>query len=173
MIKDLRVATPGLDQPGVQDHQPWFAASCHSGPCPARLTLSRVAQDLQTLRCPAGKRNPWWGSPSRVTLCLHGCDSLFLEPITVSDFFFFFLFKSNTYFFTLKQIWAVDLFCPQAPCFSQEGKIFTFTPLLLECLSFASGLAVGQSVAGRVSGAGPREFWGSLLACLWCWSSKS
>ena len=49
VIKDLRVATPGLDQPGVQCHQPWFAASCHAGPCPVRLTLSRVAQDLQTL----------------------------------------------------------------------------------------------------------------------------
>lgn len=33
--------------------------------------------------------------------------------------------------------------------------MFTFTPLLRECLSFASGLAVGQSAGGRVSSAGP------------------
>ena len=33
--------------------------------------------------------------------------------------------------------------------------MFTFTPLLRECLSFASGLAVGQSAGGRVSGTGP------------------
>ena len=36
MIKDLTVATPSLDQPRVQGHQPWFAASCHAGPCPAK-----------------------------------------------------------------------------------------------------------------------------------------
>lgn len=50
------------------------------------------------------------------------------------------------------------LFCtsyPQDPYPSQGGEMITLTPGLSECLSFGSGLVVGQSAGRRVRGAGP------------------
>ena len=136
MIKNLTVATPGLDQHGVQGHQPWFAASCHAGPCPARLTLSKVAQDLQTLRCPAGKRNLWWGNPSRVTRCLRGRDWLLLEPITVTEFFFFLFSKLRLTFSHSSKSGQLTFSVFKPPTFHRKKKCL----LSLHCYRSASAL---------------------------------